>query len=260
MAHVPRLEVDVRFLSDDTMVVFHDSRLEAETTGSGRVEALDAARARDVRLLFDGTTRLCFLHEVVDLLKNGDTMLQVDLKLMRPISEARRRAICEALAPIADRLLVGSQAHWNLRELSRVRLPVALDPTLHMHYNPDRKAEGLLPDRLGIHGLWDDAPIAHLAQASAGDYVAARIEDLVGLLPGAIEWMVDIRTIRHLANLGVALGSELASRGIALAAWTMRDEGLLVSTQLLRELFEIGATTIITDHAETIAGYATGLG
>jgi hypothetical protein len=117
----------------------------------------------------------------------------------------------------------------------------------------------LTPRRLGVHGLWDDAPLAHIPHASAAEYTARRIDDLVGLVPGAVEWMVDITTIRHLAAIGCVLGQELAGHGIELAAWTMRDRGEPQTSATLRELLDLGAATIIADDAPVIAKLATDL-
>jgi len=259
-AGVPRFEIDVRFLIDDAMAIFHDSELSAETTGSGRIEAIDEPAARRLRLKDHPDTGLCFLDEVINAMAGSRTLVQVDLKLMRPLSAARERRLREVLNPLGDRVLVGSQAHWNLRPLAAAGLRVALDPSLHWRYDPRRLAgDGLTPARLGVHGLWDDSPLAHIRHAGARDYALRRVDDLVGLLPPAVEWMVDIATLLHLEGLGVELGNELGTRGIALAAWTMPDPGREHGTTLLKQLFAIGATTIITDYAPTIAGYVAGL-
>lgn len=254
-AGVPRLEIDVRFLADDSMLVFHDAELAHETTGTGSVDRLSRPEAQRLRYRSDAAAGLCFLHEVVDLIRRGSTLLQVDLKLMRPISAGRFDALRGALEPIRERVLIGSQAHWNLRGLAAAGIPVAIDPTLQWNYRPGRSGEGLIPGRLGVHGLWDDAPIAHIRHASAADYCAARVADIVGLLPEAREWMVDVATIQHLGRLGFPLGPALAERGVELAAWTMRDEGFPATSVLLREMFDLGATTVITDYAEKLAGY-----
>lgn len=259
-AGVPRLEIDVRFLADDGMLIFHDAHLDDETTGSGRVSELDSPAARALRFTSDPSLGPCFLEDVVAAMEGSSTLLQVDLKLMRPISERRLHLLAGAVAPLGARVLVGSQAHWNLRPIQDWGAPVAFDTTLQWHYDAGRTQAGLTPSRRGLHGLWDDAPIAHIPAFGARDYAEARIDDLVGLLPGAVEWMVDIATLRHLGALGVSLGAELAHRGIELAAWTMRDAGPEASTARLRELFALGATTIITDDAAVLAGYARNIG
>jgi len=253
------LEIDVRFLADDRMLIFHDPTLDQETTGSGRVDALTTPAVGAIRFRNSESVPLCFLEEVVDVIRGGETLLQVDLKLRRPISAGRLDALARALFPIRDRVLVGSQAHWNLRALPERGIAVAFDPTLQWQYAPARSNEHALPFRRGLHGLWDDAPIAHVRGVATADYCAVRIADIAALLPAAREWMVDIATIRYLSSLGLGLGDELAGRGIELAAWTMPDEGPVASSEMLRSLFSCGVTTVITDHAMKLAGYAAAL-
>jgi hypothetical protein len=259
-AGVPRLEIDVRFLADDGMLIFHDARLDGETTASGRVSELDTPGARALRFANDPSSGPCFLEDIVTVMEGCATLLQVDLKLMRPISERRLGLLAGALAPLGDRVLVGSQAHWNLRPLQSWGIPIAFDTTLHWYHDASRTDVGLTPSRRGLHGLWDDAPVAHIPAFGPLDYCETRVDDLVGILPAAVEWMVDIDTLRHLSSLGYRLGAELGRRGVQLAAWTMSDAGAEGSTPLLRELFGLGATTIITDHAPALASYARTIG
>ena len=185
-ARVPRLEVDVRFMADDSMLIFHDSTLDQAATGAGVIAALSRRDVRSVRYRRDENHGLCFLEDVVDLMRGSGTVLQVDLKLMRPISPGRAAALKTALAPLGDQVIVGSQAHWNLRQLAPV--PVAFDPTLQWHYNPARPVGAEGPRAMGVHGLWDDAPLAAIRQASAEEYIESRIRDLRGLLPAGGAW------------------------------------------------------------------------
>ncbi|MBI5947728.1 MAG: hypothetical protein HY875_06295 [Chloroflexi bacterium] len=255
-ASVPRLEIDVRFLADDSMLVFHDSGLAAATTGSGKVDALTRPEALALRYRSHPETPLCFLEDVVDVLGGSGTFLQVDLKLMRPISPRRVELLAATLAPLGRNTFVGSQAHWNLRPFAELGAPVAFDPTLQWHYSARERSEEMTPARRGVHGLWDDAPLAHIPRTTAAEYTSSRIADLVGLLPGAVEWMVDIATLRHLAGLGCDLGRELERHGMALAAWTMRDEGEARTRETMAALFRLGARTIITDDGPALARYA----
>ena len=55
---------------------------------------------------------------------------------------------------------------------------------------------------------------------------------------------------------GCEAAFQLAERGIELTAWTIRDRGQEVTGPLLQMLFALGATTIITDTAATLATYA----
>lgn len=257
-AGVPRLEIDVRFLADDAMLIFHDATLDAESNGAGPVAAIDTAAASALRYRADPAHPLPFLEDVVDVMRGANTLLQVDLKLMRWMSSERSRRLVQALAPIRDRVLVGSQAHWNLRGLAHAGLPVALDPTLHWHHRPARDVDDATPLRLGLHGLWDDAPLAHIPRVAIRDYFASRLDDLLALLPARV-WMVDYGTILSMADKGFELGHELAPHGVELAAWTLHDEGREATSALLRRLFELGTTTVITDDAPALASYARAL-
>ena len=243
-ARVPRLEVDVRFLADDSLLVFHDESFEHDTTGSGRVSERVRTEVAAIRYRADESHGVCFLEDVVERTAGTGTLLQVDLKLMRAITWERAQLLLKTLEPLRDNLIVGSQAHWNLRRLEGV--PLALDPTLQWHYDPHRRLEEVFPRRLGVHGLWDDSPIAANPRVPAAEYLEARIADIEGLLPTAIEWMVDIGTILEIASLGLALGDRLRSSGRSLAAWTLRA-GTPRSQQLVDQLFRLGVETIITD-------------
>lgn len=253
-ASVPRLEIDVRWLADDALLVFHDRDLDAETTGTGPVAALTAADVGSIRYLDIDGTPLCLLEDVVAAIEGSDTLLQVDLKGMAMLTPARIERLASVLGPVRGQALVGSQAHWNLRPLRDAGCRVALDPTLQWHYRPGRRGEGLQPASEGIHGLWDDAPLAHVEGVEPAAYVRSRVADILGLVP-AEEWMVDYATIRRLAALGVNLGDELAAHGVELAAWTVHDEGPAATAGLARELFDLGVTTIITDAPLAVARY-----
>lgn len=251
---VPRLEVDVRFLADDSMLIFHDSHLADHTTGDGRVDDLDRAAARALHYRSDLASALCFLEDVVEIMQGSETLLQVDLKLMRPMSQDRLRALSAALKPLGERVLIGSMAHWNLRGLAALGHRVALDPTMQWHFDPDR-GKGYFPDEMGVYGMWDDSPIAHNRHFSPSEYFDTRVDDIRGLLPQAEEWMVDIQTILHMAKLSYSLGDELRKRGVSLAAWTLPDLGPEDTRDTLRRLFEAGVETVITDHPRELAGY-----
>lgn len=244
-ARVPRLEVDVQFLADDSMLVFHDAQFGAAAGGSGKVA--EATRASSGRARHPGGETIAFLEDVVSVMARSETVLQVDLKLSRPITAQRARLLEAALEPLRDHVLVGSQAHWNLRRLRGV--PIAFDPTLHWVYaaNPPE-----IPRTLGAHGLWDDSPFATNPRFTDLEYLETRIDDLVALLPGAIEWMVDIETVFKIQELGLPLGEALRERGVALAAWTLRASDTERAATLAR-LFAAGVETVITDIPEAAA-------
>ncbi|PFG74417.1 glycerophosphodiester phosphodiesterase [Tepidiforma thermophila] len=246
-AGVPRLEVDVRFAADDGLVCFHDASLDAQTTGAGRIADHTTLELRALTYRSAGES-LALLEEVVDAIRGSSTMLQVDLKLSRPISPDRVKRLEQALAPVASQVVVGSQSPWNLRKFSRV--PVAFDPTLFLNYTPGRR-QAPYPRQRGIHGFWDDSPLARNPYTTPQDYLEARLEELRGLVPAAIEWMVDIGTVLRIADLGIALGDELARHGIELAAWTLQERDPVQPT--LERLWAAGVATVITDVPIAVA-------
>lgn len=246
-AGVPRLEVDVRFAADDGLVCFHDASLDAQTTGAGRVSDHTTFALRAVTYRSTGES-LALLEEVIDAIRGSSTVLQVDLKLNRPISPSRVERLEQALAPVASQVVVGSQSPWNLRKFSRV--PVAFDPTLFLNYTPGRR-QAPYPRQRGIHGFWDDSPLARNPYTTPQQYLEARFEELRGLVPAAIEWMVDIGTVFRIADLGIALGDELARHGIELAAWTLKERDPVQAT--LERLWAAGAATVITDVPLAVA-------
>lgn len=256
-ANVPRLEIDVQFLADDSMLIYHDHMFERESTGTGRVSEFDRAGASAFRYRDERETPIAWLEDVVDLLRDCDSLLQIDLKLIAPFTPVRFESFLAAIQPLGERAIVGSQAHWNVRRLTGCGATLALDPTWQFNaFGPEEDMFG--PARMGDFGLFDDSPLARFRRRITPEqYVQERIRDVRALFPEATEWMVDIGTIRQLSALGQPLGPILAAQGIALAAWTMHDEGPEVSTPLLRELFEAGATTIITDNALRISSYVT---
>ena len=244
-AGVPRLEIDVQFLADDAMAIFHDSVITSRSGSPVKLAELTRAGLGD--FAHEGGEAIRFLEDVVAVVAGSGTTLQVDLKLSRPITPHRVEQLEHALTPLEGRLVVGSQAHWNLRQLTHV--PLALDPTLQWAFSA--RPPGI-PHTLGVHGLWDDSPIAGNSRFSAAEYVDARIDDLQTLVPGVVEWMVDIRTIFKFDELGVALGEVLRERGVALAAWTLRESETAPRDTLLR-LFDLGVETVITDIPEIAA-------
>jgi hypothetical protein len=252
-ARAPRLEIDVRFLADGRMLIFHDRDFEPETTGAGPVAAATAEAVAGLRLRHDSAP-LCFLEDVVDAVRGSGTVLQVDLKGFVPYTRSQVAALAGALRPLGEGVVAGSQAHWNVRGLGAAGIPIALDPTLHWHYAPGRATTGLSPATLSRHGLWDDSPLAHLPELTFEAYAEARIADLLALVR-VVEWMVDCATLRFFASRGLRLGERLHEDGVRLAAWTVHDEGREATRALLHELFALGADVVITDAVPACAAY-----
>ncbi len=234
-----RVEVDVTFTADDVPVLSHD---EVFVVGGRRVPARAVSS--------DEVPGLPRLAEAVALLAGHGCVLQVDLKRRGPMTPGEARALAEVLRPLGAHAIVGTQAHWNLRMLAREGLTVAFDPTLHFRYVPlsaPRWWTAGVPRRTGVWGFRDEAAFAGDRGWSFERYLATRLDDLLALTPGCVELMVDIGTVLRIGELGISLGSELAQRGVALAAWTVRHFRGHETVALVCRLLELGATTIITD-------------
>ena len=256
-AGVPRLEIDIRFLADDTIAIFHDSELDHETSSAGPISAQTRVSLPGVRHRLSPGTGISTLDQVVELVAGSTSLLQVDLKPLSLLPDRQLALLEQSLEPLGDQVIVGSQGHWNLRRLRRV--PVAFDPWLQLRFEPGRLSTANAPHTLGLHGLWDDSPLAVSPFFGPADYIETRIDDIVSLLPRATEWMVDIPTIIHMASLEFSLGEALGQRGISLAAWTLTEASGDAAT-ILAQLFRTGATTVITDIPVAAAAAAARIG
>ncbi|GBD23172.1 hypothetical protein HRbin29_00829 [bacterium HR29] len=238
-AGAQRVELDVTFTADDVPVLSHDEIFQVR----GRKVPARTVASEEV-------PHLPRLAEVVPLFAGWGCLLQVDLKRRGPMTPGEVRALAEVLRPLGPNVIVGSQAHWNLRMLATEGLTVAFDPWLHLRYVPSsapRWWTAGAPRRTGTWGFRDDAAYAGDRGWSFERYLAARLDDLLALVPGCVELMVDIGTILRIGELGLPLGRELAQRGVALAAWTVRSFRGQETIDLVCRLLELGATTVITD-------------
>jgi hypothetical protein len=71
--------------------------------------------------------------------------------------------------------------------------------------------------------------------------------------------MVDWRTLFHLQELGCELGWRLRERGVALAAWTIKDEPPEIVQPLARRLLGLGAETLIAEAPVRLGQYLSGV-
>lgn len=250
-ACAPRVEVDVRFLRDDSLIVFHDRDLERETTGYGPVEDLDARSASRVR--YSDGTPLASFEEVVDVIRGSNTVLQVDLKLDEPLTPARAHRLASLVLPLGEQALVGSRSYWNVRHLGALGVRVGLDPSNEWNaWHPDVHVPGLSP-RVNRHGLRDDSAAGRLDTLAPEEYVRQRIADVWSLLPNAVEWMMDAATILKVESLCHGFVGEIEARGATLAAWGIRDDGPTVTRATVEALCRAGVRVLIP---QTDPGFA----
>lgn len=238
-AGAARVEVDVTFTSDAVPVLSHDEEF-----------LLDGQRQPATAVPSAAIPSVPRLTEVVDLLNGSGAVLQIDLKRRGPAEPAELEALTATLAPLRPNVIVGSQAHWNLRPLAAAGFAVGFDPTVHFRYVPagsPRWWRSGPPRGAGHWGFRDDAPYAADSGWSFARYLSTRLDDLLALVPGVAELMVDIGTVLRVAELGVALGDALAERGVALAGWTVRRFEGPKTVALVEKLVSLGTATVITD-------------
>ena len=98
------IEVDISPLADGDFLLYHHGHLDGVTTGQGPVAACTSARARDLRLVWEGQETPyapATLGQALGLLaSHGQTVeLQLDLKPHAPLTEAVLAGLARLLAP-----------------------------------------------------------------------------------------------------------------------------------------------------------------
>lgn len=189
------VEFDVNMTRDAAFVLLHDATLERETSGQGELREItrDEFKALCLRNSDEAPATLA---EVVDVLRQVSRPLkvQVDLKLLEPISREIATALLDALVPLRAnprlRVVIGCLADWNLRMLRRVE--PAVEVGLDFAYYLDAPVDDLarIPLRVNAYGYLDDHPLGYRRLMSTAGYLEDRVEALVDLVPGASEFYV----------------------------------------------------------------------
>jgi len=246
-AGVPRLEIDVHSLDGPDYVVYHERRLEHETTGSGSVGHATAEDVRGIRFLHDETDRPPLLSEVLSAARDSCTELQLDLKDWRPMPPARIASLLDAVGDMRHRVIVSTGQDWNLRRLH------AADPALALGFDPghyiDHAIEGanvFLPRAMGAYGYRDDHPMALGKTEAVADYLAVRWDTLITQAPPAREFFVSYLLILQMLRDGFNVVPLLHQRGIDVTAWTP-DCTTDDSIGVLDKLAEAGVDRITTN-------------
>ncbi|MGH2375172.1 MAG: glycerophosphodiester phosphodiesterase family protein [bacterium] len=189
------VEFDVNVTRDAAFVLLHDATLERETSGHGELRAITRDEFKALRLR-NSDEPPATLAEVVDVLRQVRRLLkiQVDLKLLEPISRKIATALLEAIAPLRAnpqlRVVIGCLADWNLRMLRRVEpaVEVGLDFAYYLDAPVDELAR--LPLRVNAYGYLDDHPLGYRRLMPTAGYLEDRVEALLDLVPGASEFYV----------------------------------------------------------------------
>lgn len=214
-------EVDLRLTADGHAVCLHDSTLDRETSGTGKVlatlrSALAGLRQRgpDGALL---DTPPLFLDELTAFVRAAPTLasasIQLDLKLRAQHLDDRIVArLADTLAGVSD-AFIASAADW----VAVTQLRDAI-PGLHCGFDP----LALYPRELGL----DAAGYTALAARTFALAADARI------------YYLEARLLVAAAAAGVDLVAMVHARGADVDAWTVDLDrpDLLATLAVLREL------------------------
>lgn len=246
-AGAARIELDVHTLDGGDAIIFHERKLEHETTGTGSIGSVTADDVRKTRWLDHASDRPPLLSEVVEMARGRETEVQLDLKDWRPMSDERVRALLDPIAPVHDRVIVSCGQDWNLRRLHEA------DPSLAIGFDPghyiDRASEGspfFLPRTMGAYGYRDDHPLAIGRTQTVTDYLDERLRILRGHVPGVREFFLSYRMVLQMLDDGFNAMRRLHERDIGVTVWTPDYKGA-ASMRAIERLVEAGVDRITTN-------------
>jgi glycerophosphoryl diester phosphodiesterase len=226
------IEIDIMAMADSDYLLVHDETLEAETTGAGSVGQCSLADSDNLFIKnADGSASTCHvprLSQVVQLLLDypNRSRLQLDYKNVIPFSDLEPlHRLVHLIEPLGDRVLVSSNADWQLRRLRRLAnwLELGFDIQFYIDWRiPGEAVDPRVPPyRQGAYGYWDDHPLAVQRFWPTVDYLAERCDTLITLLPGVTTFYVDHRLLVQSLDDGFNWAEALHSAGLKLDAWTL---------------------------------------
>lgn len=234
-ANADVIEIDVVALADGDYLLVHDPVLESETDGEGAVSACSAADARTLHYPATETTQQVPVALLSDVVKafvehGGSTGLQIDFKNEIPFhsGEPLERFV-RLIEPLEQRVIVSTGADWQLRLMRKLAPSLRLGFDVH-HYIDSHGSNSEVgavayPRTRGAYGYWDDHPLAGERFTSTVDYLRARCENLVALVPGVEVFYLHYGLILTAYRDGFSWADELAEYGVQLDAWTVDLKG-----------------------------------
>jgi glycerophosphoryl diester phosphodiesterase len=246
---VYRLEVDVHSLAGPDYIVFHDRRLEHMTNGRGSIGQATPEQVRAIEFTEHPGDRPPLLSEIVELMRDCDTEIQLDLKDWRPMPPERLRALTDTIAPVKDRVIISSGQDWNLARLHQS------DPEIRFGFDPghyiDHAIEGdsvFLPRTMGAYGYRDDHPLAFGRTEATCDYLEQRMAMLMLQTPGASEYFLSYRLVCQMLDDGFNVAEWLHERDMGANVWTPDHHGE-ESVRMLERLIALGIDRVTTNTA-----------
>jgi len=246
---VYRFEIDIHSLDGPDFIVFHDRRLESVTNGRGSIGRATPDEIRAIAFTEHPDDRPPLLSEVVAMMQDCDTELQLDLKDWRPMPVERLRALADTIAPVRERVIVSTGQDWNLARLHQA------SPEVRFGFDPghylDHAIEGdqvFLPRTMGAYGYRDDHPLAFGRTEATCDYLEQRMEMLMLQAPGAREYFLSFRLVCQMLDDGFNVAEWLHDRGIDANVWTPDYHGE-ESLRVLERLIHAGIDRVTTNTA-----------
>lgn len=250
------IEVDVTALADEDYLLVHDAVLESETTGSGPVAHCTARQARDLRCKVNGTAtdfRVPTLGQVVALFEEhpARTRLQLDFKNVVPFTDKEPLLrLARLIEPLGERVIVSSEADWQLRRLRKLAPWLELGFDIHFYIGwPDTarpRDPAELPRQMGAYGYYDDHPLASRRVWVAAEYLADRCAALTTVLPDASTLYINHHFLAQSLDDGFNWAAALHAVGMKCDAWTL-DCGDPVAEANARRLLAAGVDQFTTN-------------
>jgi glycerophosphoryl diester phosphodiesterase len=208
------------------------------------------ARSREGALL---------LHDALEVVREappGPTVLMLDAKDDGPWPEPLVQQIASLIAPVRDRIFVGSPADWNLRRLRRVDpdVTLAFDPQYYLDHKTSRSP---LPGAGSAYGYHDAHPLASRRTIPAAEYLRERLEVLLRLVPGIRELHVNLRLFEEMLDDGLDVSAVVHEAGVRIDVWTL-DAGTPQWQERLTRALAAGVDIVTTNTPRELASARLG--
>jgi hypothetical protein len=198
------------------------------------------------------------LSDVVGLLRAtpSPTLLELDAKDVEPWP--RVEELARILAPVKDRVVVGSAADWNLRRLLTVdpTMPVGFDPMFYLDWAPAGAEIDPLPGARSAYGYLDAHPLARERRGSTADYLRDRLGAILRLVPGARDFHLRLGAAEQMLDDELVDLSTIVHRlGYKLDYWTLDADTPGWQARLVRAV-TAGADIVTTNTPRALAKVA----
>lgn len=197
------------------------------------------------------TPRLADALAIVRDAPKGPTVLMLDAKDAAPWPAETVERLAELIAPVRERVFVGTGADWNLRRLHVVDPEVALtfDP---LFYLETKNSDSPLPGREGAYGYHDAHPLAFRRTVPVAEYLRERIVFLLGLVPGIREFHVRMALFEQMRADDFDVVAAVHDAGALIDLWTL-DAGTTAWRERLIRALGAGTDIVTTNTPRALA-------